>query len=151
MAIDEAMRHRIHGRLGELLGHDEAAALMSALPLDDRLDRWGDRLSAQMPAMDERLTRQMTAMDERLTRQMTAMDERLTARMTAMDERLGHRIDALDVKIDGVEERLSLKIDVAVERARAETSREARFALLASFGVIAAAASAVLSAIGFFG
>ena len=28
MALDEAMRHRIHGRLEELLGHDEAAALL---------------------------------------------------------------------------------------------------------------------------
>lgn len=32
MAIDEAMRHRIHGRLETLLGSEEAAALMAALP-----------------------------------------------------------------------------------------------------------------------
>ena len=30
--LDEAMRHRLHGRLAEVLGADEAAALMSALP-----------------------------------------------------------------------------------------------------------------------
>ena len=35
MALDEAMRHRIHGRLEELLGHDEAAALMATLPPSD--------------------------------------------------------------------------------------------------------------------
>lgn len=36
MAIDEAMRHRIHDRLGELLGPEEAAAFMSsALPPDE--------------------------------------------------------------------------------------------------------------------
>lgn len=38
MAIDEAMRHRIHGRLDELLGHEEAAAFMSALTDMDRLE-----------------------------------------------------------------------------------------------------------------
>ena len=32
MAIDDAMRHRIHDRLEHLLGTDEAAALMAALP-----------------------------------------------------------------------------------------------------------------------
>lgn len=32
MAIDEAMRHRIHDQLEHLLGADEAAALMAALP-----------------------------------------------------------------------------------------------------------------------
>jgi hypothetical protein len=32
MAIDEAMRHRIHDRLETLLGSEEAAALMAALP-----------------------------------------------------------------------------------------------------------------------
>lgn len=35
MAIDEAMRHRIHGKLEALLGSDEAAALMSGLPGDE--------------------------------------------------------------------------------------------------------------------
>ena len=30
--LDERMRHRLHGRLEEVLGADEAAALMSALP-----------------------------------------------------------------------------------------------------------------------
>ena len=36
MAIDEAMRHRIHDRLNELLGADEAAAFMSsALPPEE--------------------------------------------------------------------------------------------------------------------
>jgi hypothetical protein len=36
MAIDEAMRHRIHERLGELLGPEEAAAFMtSALPPEE--------------------------------------------------------------------------------------------------------------------
>ena len=32
MALDEAMRHRIHDRLEALLGTDEAAALMATLP-----------------------------------------------------------------------------------------------------------------------
>jgi hypothetical protein len=35
MAIDEAMRHRIHDRLEALLGAEEAAALMAALPTDE--------------------------------------------------------------------------------------------------------------------
>ena len=30
--IDEGMRHRLYGRLADVLGADEAAALMSALP-----------------------------------------------------------------------------------------------------------------------
>ena len=39
MALDEAMRHRIHGRLEGLLGSDEAAALMSALPAQEMATR----------------------------------------------------------------------------------------------------------------
>lgn len=100
MAIDEAMRFRIHGRFEELLGADEAAALMSVLPLEEMATR---------------------------------------ADLHRLEERIDRRFDAL-----------TTTIELAVERARAETSREARFALLASFGVVAAAASAVLSAIGFF-
>ena len=37
MAIDEAMRHRIHDRLGELLGTEEAAAFMSSALLPEEL------------------------------------------------------------------------------------------------------------------
>lgn len=42
MAIDEAMRYRIHERLEALLGHEEAAAVMGSLmdtDLEARLDR----------------------------------------------------------------------------------------------------------------
>ena len=35
MALDEAMRHRIHDGLERLLGSEEAAALMATLPPDD--------------------------------------------------------------------------------------------------------------------
>jgi hypothetical protein len=39
MALDEAMRHRIHGQLEELLGHEEAAALMAELPAQELATR----------------------------------------------------------------------------------------------------------------
>lgn len=35
MELDEAMRYRIHGRFEQLLGTEEAAALMAALPAQE--------------------------------------------------------------------------------------------------------------------
>ena len=147
MALDEAMRHRIHGRLEELLGTDEAAALMSALPSEDRLaqriDRLGEQLVQRIDGVEQRLDTKIDGVEQRLEAKIDGVEQRLEAKIDGVEQRL-------DTKIDGVEERLTLRIDVAVERARAETSREARHALLASFGVLAAVATAVLSAIGFF-
>ena len=44
MAIDEGMRHRIHGRFEELLGSEEAATVMTALTRSDRLDEQFDQM-----------------------------------------------------------------------------------------------------------
>lgn len=47
MAIDEAMRHRIHERLEELLGSEEATAVMGAL-IDSDLDHTREMLMLQI-------------------------------------------------------------------------------------------------------
>ena len=39
MDLDEAMRYRIHGRFEQLLGTEEAAALMAALPAQEMATR----------------------------------------------------------------------------------------------------------------
>jgi hypothetical protein len=51
MALDEAMRHRIHGRFEELLGSEEAAAVMSAITQADSLQDTLARMSADIAAM----------------------------------------------------------------------------------------------------
>jgi hypothetical protein len=48
MAIDEAMRHRIHGKLEALLGSDEAAAVMSAITEADGTRESIGRVEAQV-------------------------------------------------------------------------------------------------------
>ena len=115
MAMDEAMRHRVHGKLEQLLDSDEAAAVMSVLPTVDVATK------ADIRALEERFAQ---------------IDQRFEYFQRWLDERFG---------------RFETTLELAVAQARAETSREVRLALLASFGVIAAAASAVLSAIDFFG
>ena len=119
MAMDEAMRHRVHGKLEQLLDSDEAAAVMSVLP-----------------TVDVATKADIRALEERFDQRFAQIDQRFEYFQRWLDERFG---------------RFETTLELAVAQARAETSREVRLALRASFGVIAAAASAVLSAIGFFG
>lgn len=124
MALDEAMRLRINGKLEELLGHDEAAALMNELRDDDRIDSRFDRIDDRFDRIDERFER--------------------------LESRLADRFDRIDERFAMFELRMTDKVELAVAQARAETAREGRFALLTSFGLVTAVATAVLSAIGFF-
>ena len=66
MALDEAMRHRIHGRLEELLGTDEAAALMAELSSQDRLLTRIDRLETKLDSVEQRLDAKIDGVEERL-------------------------------------------------------------------------------------
>ena len=68
MAINEQDRHRMYGRLEEVLGADEAATLMESLPPDrwDQLATKAD-LAADIHALEERMGLRLEAMEHRLT------------------------------------------------------------------------------------
>jgi hypothetical protein len=55
--MDEAMRHRIHGRLEAQLGSEEAAAVMTPLTqattIDDRFDRLEDKIDRLAVEMNQ--------------------------------------------------------------------------------------------------
>jgi flagellin-specific chaperone FliS len=61
MAIDEGMRHRIHGRFEELLGSEEAAALMGTLSQTDRFDEVMRHISTTTAELRDSLKNEMKA------------------------------------------------------------------------------------------
>jgi transposase len=79
--IDEAMRHRLHGRFEELLGADEASAVMTALRFEglatsedlNRLDTKIDRLDGRVDARMGRIEADLSALRADLAR----LDQRL--------------------------------------------------------------------------
>jgi outer membrane murein-binding lipoprotein Lpp len=90
--IDEALRHRLHGRFEELLGADEASAVMTALRFEglattddvnrldvkiDRLDARIDRLAADLSAMRTDVAR----LEERLSTGLEATAAKIVAEL----------------------------------------------------------------------
>lgn len=94
MALDEAMRLRIHGKLEELLGHDEAAALMNELRPDELATKH-----------DVGLVRQDV---ELLKHDVDVVKQDVQV--------VKHDVDLLRVELGHVEERLTQQIDIATGR-----------------------------------
>ena len=57
MALDEAMRHRIHGRFEELLGSEEAAAVMGAITQSDAIHDTLVRVATEVTELRSQLYR----------------------------------------------------------------------------------------------
>jgi len=92
MAISEETRHRLYGRLEEVLGPEEATTLMEHLPpvgwadvatkrdldvLEERIDSLGERLSHDMGSLESRL-------DGRLDRELRLQTWRIVTAMIAV-------------------------------------------------------------------
>jgi hypothetical protein len=114
MAIDEAGRLRLHRRLEEVLGVNEAEVLMAQLPVrgwadvatkDDiaalraEMRSLAERFDVRTSSLEERLSARLTAKDHRFTlfeeRQATS-EERLTARLTSFEDRTNARLAILE-------------------------------------------------------
>ena len=51
MTMDEAMRHRIHGKLASQIGSEEAATVMTALTQADTIEQRFDRLEDKLDGL----------------------------------------------------------------------------------------------------
>jgi hypothetical protein len=88
MAIDERARHRLHRKLEEILGSEEAGTLMSHLPPLG----WGDlatkadvdRLAADVQGLDHRMKADLQSLEYRLTGAMERMARRLVMWTSSM-------------------------------------------------------------------
>lgn len=102
MPITEDARYRLHGRLDEVLGPEDATTLMEHLPPGG----WQSvATKADLKHLEGRLALRFTAIDERFSmvdQRFASLDHRFTAideRFTALDERFtafDHRFTALD-------------------------------------------------------
>ena len=91
MAIDEAMRHRIFGRIEEILGEETASVLMTHMPPIN----WADMATKQDLANVER----------RLEAKIDGLENRLDAKIDGLELRLDAKIDS---KITGLTRTLVL-------------------------------------------
>ncbi|MGH2662793.1 MAG: hypothetical protein ACRDH8_08280 [Actinomycetota bacterium] len=81
MALDEGARHRLYGKLEEVLGSEEAGTLMGHLPpagwadvaVKIDLDNLEHRLSARMESLESRLTARMEQLARRLVMWTSSM------------------------------------------------------------------------------
>jgi hypothetical protein len=118
MAVDEAGRLRLHRRLEEVLGVNEAEVLMAQLPVR----RWENvatkddiaALRAEMRSLAERLDIRTSSLEERLTARLTSFEERTNARLAILEDHVSVGFSAVDDRIrgetGGVEHRLAAQV-----------------------------------------
>lgn len=106
MALTEPARHRLHRRLEEILGSDEANTLMHHLPPSN----WADLAT----------TDDLAHLETTLGTRVDLTESRLERRIDLTESRLERRIDTLDHKIDAVDHKLDSKIDGLEHRLRTE-------------------------------
>ena len=99
MAIEEGIRARIHRRLEELLGTEEAAVLMASLSDPDQV-----ATKVDLHATEERLGTRMDGLERR----MDGLGQRMGG--------LGRRMEKLEVRVDQLEERFTLKLEASEAR-----------------------------------
>ena len=104
MAISEESRHRLHLKLADVLGPDEAGLLMEHLPpvgwadvatkhdldhlaaLTKRdIDQFGTTLQLEMARMETRIREDMTSMEAGIRGDMTSMEAGIRGDMTSME------------------------------------------------------------------
>ena len=101
MAITDAERHRLHTKLDEVLGEDDAAVLISHLPPSG----WSDVAR----------TRDLEHLEARLAGQV----DRLDGRIDRLEEHMDHRFALVDEQFKRVDERfntMEARFDAALER-----------------------------------
>lgn len=106
MAISEESRHRLYGRLEEVLGEEQAATLMEHLPpvgwadvaTRRDLDHLGGALRSEMAVLGTELRSEMAVLAGELRVEMAVLGGELRVEMGAMESRL--RSDLARVRSD---------------------------------------------------
>ena len=107
MAITDSERHRLHTKLDQVLGEEDAAVLISHLPPSGwsdvartrDLDQLELRIDARFEAVDHRF--------EAVDRRFDAVDHRFDA--------MEARFDAVDARFDAIDKRFQM-VDVQFEK-----------------------------------
>ena len=135
MAITDAERHRLHTKLDEVLGEDDAAVLISHLPPSG----WSDvARTRDLDQLEARLIGRGDRLDGRI--------DRVDARIDRLEEHIDHRFALVDERFNRVDERfntMEARFDATVER----VLREQTHRFLAFSCAIATLVVAVLSAV----
>ena len=106
MTISDAQRHRLHTKLDQVLGEEDAAVLISHLPPSG----WSDVARA----------RDLDQLEARLELRLSATEQQFDHRVGALEDRLDARFAVLDARFDAMES----KFDATLERAlREQTNR----------------------------
>ena len=111
------LRHHLYTRREELLGEEDARALMEPLPPVG----WADVATKRdVDALAVATKRDLDTAAERLDAKIDAVADRLDAKIDAVEARLDAKIDLfasrLNAKIDAVETRLNTRIDAVEAR-----------------------------------
>jgi hypothetical protein len=162
VAITDAERHRLHTKLDEVLGEEDAAVLISHLPPSG----WSDvARTRDLDLLEARIDQRFDAIDKRFEatdKRFDAIDKRFDAfdkRFDAFEERwkADERFDAIEKRFDAFEERwkaderfntMQARTDATIERCM----REQTHRFLAYGAALAALVGAVQGVVvGFFG
>ena len=146
MSVDERALLALHRRLDDVLGTDEAATLMSQLPLTPATELLtkedGRRFDARFTEIDHRFDR----VEERL--------DRVEERLDRVEERLDRvevRLDRLEDRMDRFETRMMAKLSEEFahldDRVDSAISKAMRQTVVGTIGVILATAATVLTAV----
>ena len=107
MAIDEAARHRLHAKLEQVIGAEEAAILMSQLPsagwpdlaTEKDVSQLGYALRTEMNALGYALRTEMNALGDSLRGEMNALEGRLRGEMNALGNQLRTEMERLATRL----------------------------------------------------
>lgn len=140
MAITDAERHRLHTKLDEVLGEDDAAVLISHLPPSG----WSDVAR----------TRDLEHLETRLGGRIDRLEAQMEHRIALLEERFNvvdERFNRVDERFNRVDERfgtMEARFDASLQRTlRTETNRFLA-ATAAIVTVIATMQGIVLSLVG---
>ncbi len=159
MAITDSSRHKLHGRLDEVLGPEEASTLMEHLPpvgwadvatrrdLDMQIGRLSERTDHRFALVDTRFD-QVDARFDQVDARFDRLDERLDQMDSRMD-RMDERFDGIDARLDRMDERIT-GVETGIGELRTHLERTIRTnnfqlmgAMTAVFSVIAGLMSLV--------
>ena len=136
MVVDEALRHRLHARLEDVLGPEEASALMSYLPPVG----WADVTTKRdLEALEERLR----AEDAATRRELAGLEARVGLRFEGLEQRVGLRFEALEARVEAAASNVAGELRAEITTALVSQTRATIFAMV---GATVGTGSLVLAA-----